>query len=65
MNVNMILTPDRLNEAIKDLEPLHEPTSICYNDGIYATSLERKWGMGLSELGKKIREMKKQLKETK
>jgi hypothetical protein len=48
-------------ELIKDLDRLHNPSAsnICYGDGYYAVSLEKKYGQPICELSKIAVEFKR------
>lgn len=47
---------EKIAEARTDLVVLHDPTpsNPCYNDGYYAQSLVKKYGMSISELEKLV-----------
>lgn len=47
---------DKVAEARRDLEKLLVPGggNICYNDGYFANSLVKKWGMSTSDLEKLV-----------
>lgn len=54
------MKPFDAKEATRDLRMLNEPgygggMNICYNDGYFANSLIRKWGMSISELQKRCK----------
>ena len=59
------LDESTLREAIVDLDKLENPArggfNLLYNDGYFAQSLNRKWGMDTAELGKRVKDMKKKM----
>ncbi|WP_293857292.1 hypothetical protein [uncultured Alsobacter sp.] len=60
----MMQGPEWWREAENDLDMLHgrgrhaHPGNVCWNDGIYARSLEQKWHMRLPDLEKRIADAK-------
>lgn len=48
------LTEVQKQEARRELKLLEDPTSLCYSDGHFATSLVRKYGMSITDLRKTL-----------
>lgn len=54
------ISAERIAEARADIEKLNNPRHLMtFNDGYYANSLERKWGMGIGELAAIVRQAKR------
>lgn len=55
-NVRLFIADSKIDEARRDYESQTDPRNlITFSDGYHARSIERKWGMSVSEIGEVLK----------